>query len=128
VIGRPLHERSPSRLPRPPMGLSPVPPNSPHPRKRTGGASNLIGDGVCLLLSLSKHSIDGGATGGDDAGARITADPTTTPVAISLAPTTPARPPGLVRSPSMRPPEPAALCAVLIAPAAVRGLDCPMWP
>jgi hypothetical protein len=84
VIGRPLHERSPSRLPRPPMGLSPVPPNSPHPRKRTGGASNLIGDGVCLLLSLSKHSIDGGATGGDDAGARITADPTTTPVAISL--------------------------------------------
>jgi hypothetical protein len=71
------------------MGSSLCPaPTSPHPRKRTGGASNLIGDGVCLLLSLSKHSIDGGATGGD-AGARITADPTTTPVAISLAPTTP---------------------------------------
>jgi hypothetical protein len=35
-------------------------------------------------------------------GARITADPTTTPIAISLAPTTPALPTGLVRSPSVR--------------------------
>jgi hypothetical protein len=40
-----------------------------------------------------------GPSGGDDAGARITADPTTTPVAISLEPTTPAHPTGL-RSPS----------------------------
>jgi hypothetical protein len=31
--------------------------------------------GVCLLPLLSKHSIYGGATGGDDAGARITAEP-----------------------------------------------------
>jgi hypothetical protein len=30
-----------------------------------------------------------GPSGGDDAGARITADPATTPVAISLAPTAP---------------------------------------
>jgi hypothetical protein len=33
-------------------------------------------------------------SGGGDAGARITADPTTTPVAISLAPTAPALPTG----------------------------------
>jgi hypothetical protein len=35
--------------------------NSPHPRKRTGGASNLIGDGLAQA-SLSKHPVDGGAT------------------------------------------------------------------
>ena len=50
-----------------------------------------------------------GSSGGDDAGARITADPTTTPVANSLAPTTPALPTCLVRSPSVRPQEHGAL-------------------
>jgi hypothetical protein len=45
-----LHERSPSRLRRPPMGSSLRPAQtSPHPRKRTGGASNLIGDGVASV-------------------------------------------------------------------------------
>jgi hypothetical protein len=40
---------------------------------------------------------------GGDAGAGITGDPTTATAAISLAPTTPALPTGLVRSPSVRP-------------------------
>jgi hypothetical protein len=49
---------------------------------------------------------------GEDLAAQtgITADPTTTPVAISLAPTTPACPTGLERSPSVRPPEHGSLC------------------
>jgi hypothetical protein len=46
-----LHERSPSRLRRPPVGLSLCPArDSPHPRKRAGGASNLIGDAPTLAL------------------------------------------------------------------------------
>jgi len=62
-----------------------------------------------------------------DAGARITADPTTTPVAISLDRPPRPRPTVLVRSPSVRPLE--ALCRgpeVIAPPAAVRGM--PLWP
>jgi hypothetical protein len=68
-----------------------------------------------------------GVLGPSDAGARITADPTTTSVAISAPP---ALPTGLVRSPPVRPPEPGALCCGpgVIAPAAVRGIGCPLWP
>jgi len=42
-----------------------------------------------------------GPSGGDDAG--MTADPTRTPVAISLAPTIPARPTGLMRPDGRKP-------------------------
>jgi hypothetical protein len=59
-------------------------------------------------------------------GAGITAGSTTTPVAITLAPNTPALPTGLVRSPSVRPPEPAALCAILIAPRRSPGHRLPL--
>jgi hypothetical protein len=52
-----------------------------------------------------------GPNGGRRRGRRDHADPTTTSVAISLAPTTPALPTGLVRSPTVRPPKPGApLC------------------
>jgi hypothetical protein len=103
--------------------------HSHHPRKRTGGASNSIGDGVCLLPSLSKHSVDGGATAGGDAGARIMTDPTTTPVAISLAPTTGPPATGLARSPSVRPPErlgPSCCGPVFIAPGGSPGHRLPL--
>jgi hypothetical protein len=77
-----------------------------HSAHGTAGA-NTAGSGAWEAWAFS------GPSGGDDVGARITVDPTRPPVAISLAPTTPALPTGPVRSPLVRPPEMGPSAAVL---------------